>query len=492
MNLYEPQPARLIYAYDKGWKVIGSVFADIIPKTTEKAAFWFGMSAESASEADDANKHLILKIWLWAAAAGLFIAAISHYFAAALIFLFFASAQIFLMVLWVLITSLLMAILSISAFLYSNIYKIFYRCPHTGCYEQISLPEFICKDCSTMHSRLWPSVYGVFSHQCNNCDTNLPTLDIFGRKDLERRCPHCKRPLNKDIGQLKNIHIAVVGGPSTGKSNYIFMAVRQFISQYASRNKVAVNFPDDKDQQEYEANVKRFSQGNILLKTEGDTPHAYTMSVKKRWSLHGRIVYIYDAAGEVYSNEKNTALQTYYDYIHGLILVVDPFAIEAYANQNKKEIEKIRKSVGPSRQNPMSAYERMLSILEISQQLNYGKKYTPPVVVLVTKIDALDLDDQIGKLDDEDFLIVSKKVEEFLEQHGLGNMVRDLRLNFSNILFYSCSALGRLPDGENKSAFEPKGALEPFIWLLKQLQVVNKENIISSKSSKVPPPKVVA
>jgi hypothetical protein len=347
----------------------------------------------------------------------------------------------------------------------------------------MSIPIYICPKCATEHTRLWPSVYGVFHHKCEKCNTELPALDALGRKDIIQKCVSCGRPMNKEIGRLINVHIPVIGGPSTGKSNYIFTATHQFIEHHAKPRDIEVSFPDDKHRQNYENNLKLLSDGTALLKTPEIVPEAYILAVKKPKDRLGRIVYIYDAAGEAYNVESNTILQTYYKFVHGLILVIDPFSIDLVARQFEKDIDQLKDAIRPSGLDAMDAYERMITVLEASVGLKRGVKFKHPLAVVISKTDALGLENQIGRPAARELMLqdpsvrlevdaINQLVEQFLIENGLGNFVRDVKLQFENVGFFSCSALGRLPDPNNRKPYEPVGVLDPFLWLLGEINVV--------------------
>lgn len=486
MKLYEPQPAPLIYAYDGGWQVMKYVTEHVFSRTSTEAQKWFkwGEPWQSKAKLED-NK--LLKYWFWCVFIGAWFAGCSQYIAAMLIVTLFVAIQFIVLVTWVAITSVLMALLFVVNFIYGTYYKIFYRCP--DCHEQMTIPVFACPTCGTEHTRLWPSVYGVFYHRCLTCitklrkQTKLPTLDLIGRKDLVQKCAHCRRPLNKDVGRMTNVHIPVIGGPSTGKSNYIVMATNQLIEQYAPARQYMTEFPDKNHQLEYDNNMRRLSSGNALLKTPDIVPQAYNLSIKKRRELVGRIAYIYDAAGEAYATEDNTILQTYYQYVHGIIFIIDPFSIELQRRKHEDELDKVEYSLRPSTLNLQEAYERMLTVLEQSVGLKRGSKFQHPIAVVISKTDALGLEEEIGRpaaveLMRQDPSIrlqedaISRLVEQFLIDNQLGNLVRDLYLQFESVKFFSCSALGRMPAKGDSSAYEPLRVLDPFIWILGQLNVV--------------------
>jgi hypothetical protein len=369
----------------------------------------------------------------------------------------------------------------------SRYYHIFFRRP--DCHYQMKIPIFVCPVCATEHTRLWPSVYGVFFHQCSTCNTKLPTLDFIPsthkRVDLVQKCPNCSRPFNTDVGRLTNIHIPVVGGPSAGKSNYIVMATRDLIEGYAKPHGYEVVFSDEQHERTYLHNIGMLDSGKELEKTPDIVPQAYNLAVKYPGiGRVGKIIYIYDPAGEAYAQQDPATQQKYYDYVHGIIFVIDPFAIEACYALYEEQISTYRKALRPSSLGIVEVYERMLDVLELKVGLKRGLKFPHPIAIVVTKTDASDLERKIGvaaieKLElehpgtcsEEDK--VSIMVEQFLAQNGLGNLLRNLKTQFQNVKFFSCSALGRMPGTANGQPYNPLRTSLPFLWLLGQVGVVN-------------------
>jgi hypothetical protein len=469
-----------MYAFGGGWQVMGYVWENIFKRTTSEANWWYAQGEKCKLKAQYASE-LVLQYWWWTAFAGCGLAGLSQYLAALAIVAFYCVVQFLLLVIWAGINSAVIAMLAAFNFLYGNYFKIFFRCP--DCHEQMNIPIYVCPMCGTEHSRLWPSVYGVFYHRCSKCNTSLPTLDVLGREGLVQKCAVCKHPMNKEIGRLINIHIPVVGGPSTGKSNYIFMATNQLIEQYAHPRGLKVSFPDENHQREYESNLAFLGSGRELVKTPNVVPQAYNLAVKKPEDLIGRILYIYDAAGEAYAEEDSTLLQTYYKYVHGLIFIIDPFAIEFYRSQHESEINSVRNAIRPSTLSVMDAYGRMLTMLESCVGIRSGQKFNVPIAVIISKTDALGLEKQIGQaaiteLLREDSSIrfeveASRRlIEQFLEENQLGNLIRDLDLQFEHVGYFACSALGRMPKSGDLSPYEPVGVLEPLLWLLGKVGVV--------------------
>lgn len=482
-KFYTAQPAQIIYPFAGGWQVISYVFQNIFSRTEATAKFWF-LKGDTWKVKAEYETNNLLKYWYWSAFAGFWLAGVVQYISAMFIVTLFACIQFLILVIWAGFTLLVMAILAFSNFVYSNYYKIYNRCP--DCHEQMDVPIFVCPTCATEHSRLWPSIYGVFHHRCK-CGDQLPTLNSLGRKKLIQKCAACRTPMNSEIGSMINIHIPVIGGPSTGKSNYIAMATAQLIKDYGKSRGYLFDFPDSNHKLNFESNVHRLSTGSPLVKTTEIIPQAYNLSIKKTINSIGRIVYIYDAAGEAYSDETNTAQQIYYKFIHGLIFIVDPFSIDNFVNQHQAEIDALRTSIRPSDLDVQKTFERMKTVLEGTVGFKKGKRFTQPIAVVISKTDALNLETLIGRSAARKLMSRNPSIrletdamhfllEKFLIENQLGNFVRNLYTSFEKVTFYSCSSLGRLPNNANQSAFAPIGVLEPLTWLLGEMSILPSKN----------------
>ena len=160
----------------------------------------------------------LIRFWRFAYAAGWYLGGVAHYVAAFLIVALFIGSQLILVIFGAIVTSAVVLVLSGFNRAYGAYYSIYFRCPHAGCHEPMDIPVYRCNKCNTEHTRLWPSIYGIFYHQClgpndSYCGNGLPTLDwqlplldLPSRKELDRVCPSCTRPLVKEIGQATIYH----------------------------------------------------------------------------------------------------------------------------------------------------------------------------------------------------------------------------------------------------------------------------------------------
>lgn len=330
-----------------------------------------------------------------------------------------------------------------------------------------------------------PSIYGILFHRCKGCDTKLPTLDVLRRKNMDRVCPHCHHHLNDSIGEGASRHTAIVGGAFTGKTAYMVAAIHELQRALltAKQHKYAVEFTDTAHEQHSQANMWKLWAGKELPSTKGLVPQAFILKVHRTRTLLPKLVYMYDPSGLIFNNNTSTSLQGYYRYISGIIFTIDPFAIPKFYDAHKSDIDKQRATFRPTNLDVMHAYERMLQMLEASIGVHRWKRYSQPIAIVVTKTDALHLEDEIGssaarKLIASDTSISSesdaihKLVKDFLCAHDLGHFVRDLESHFAHVRYFSCSALGHPPQSNNTSGFVPLRVVDPLVWLLHNTKVI--------------------
>lgn len=182
--------------------------------------------------------------------------------------------------------------------------------------------------------------------------------------------------------------------------------------------------------------------------------------------------------------------------------MIDSFAIPDYAHYHQTDVQRYQSYIRPSSLNIMEAYERMLQMFEGSMGLRRGRRFPHPIAVVITKVDALGLDYEIGSsaarnlmaqdssLSEEE--AINKLVREFLNRYGLDNFVRDIEMQFSRVQYFSCSALGRMPDPMNNQPFTPVRVVDPLIWLLSSAKAITaptKTQPTITAPQVMPPPK---
>lgn len=478
------QPAPKLYVFDRAWRVRHYAFERLRERMIEVRGWWYDKVEGLINSAS--TRSWFTKYWIYFSVVFVLLGGIIQCFgmivAGALVLGIFT---LFLLA-WAGVCYLIIGILSISTVLSAKYRSAFYCCPH--CHKSMAIPVFLCPKCPLEHTRLQPSRYGILWHRCNGCGTKLPTLDSLGRDELKRKCayPDCGRPLDKVIGKGSNIHIPIVGGTSVGKTTYMVMALDAFICTFRTKFGFTFSFPDPLHEMSFEGNVQRLAAGRELAVTTELIPHAYNLIFKKPVSLLRpknfvpKLLYIYDAAGEIFKTNDQMDLQDYYDYTKGILFIIDPFAIPAFNLMHREDIERIRHTLRPSSTDIMETYERLKEKIEKVFGLSQNRKYSIPIAIVVNKVDTLNLEDEVG----EEVAMALKALEasiptvedaisilvrNFLCKYELNNFVRDLELYFSNVKYFSCSALGRLPMQADTTSFKPIRVLEPLAWLIEQV-----------------------
>ncbi len=346
--------------------------------------------------------------------------------------------------------------------------RISLKCPNGACHGDISLPYYICPNgsCGAKHENLLPGSYGVFSRQCR-CGAWLPTLFLFGRNELNGYCPSCNKSLNSSIGVTRNIHIPIIGGRSAGKSHFLAATMLE-IHRSADLGRVSVAFPEKKYEKDYAEWKRYFASGNTVNATSLKSPDAFLVNLNSGGD--DCLLYVYDPAGELFQQTDEMRNQEYFDYVNGIIFLIDPFSLPQVEHRLQKELT-AKHLIRPSVLAPQDAYSNLLQILQ--QQRGVGTRSKKRLAVVLTKTDALNISDEIQQIaasqpplkKDDTQTAESNAIRIWLEKNGEGNLLRGIERDFKTVSYFYCSPLGRVPDSST-TPFVPNGVLKPLGWLL--------------------------
>lgn len=333
-----------------------------------------------------------------------------------------------------------------------------YECPED--HERFPLPVYICPACNAEHHQLVPSRWGLFRRECRCGRAALPTMVINGRQRIPQRCPsgHAMSGL---IGYAENVRVALVGGPSSGKSTFLAGALIE-LETLAGTGRFAIDVVDQ-SRVAYDETLRSLRAGALPPKTRVGTNPALVAEVQGQG--RSRVLYAYDVAGESYGNADDVRELKFLEVPSGLVLLIDPFAIPHVALEHDDALARERDVVRASAEDPMRVLER--SFAGLSEAGVDPQKM--PVAVVVAKTDAFGIGDEIAALEGHEGVPATKL---WLESHGAGNFVRSVEQEFKHVGWFACSALGRSPTAADKSPFVPDGAITPLLWILKQRGVV--------------------
>lgn len=324
-----------------------------------------------------------------------------------------------------------------------------YECPTD--HERFALPVYLCPACGAKHQRLVPGRWGIFKRECECGLTALPTAVITGRQRVPQQCP-AGHPMSGFLGFAENLPVAIVGGPSAGKSTFLAGALVELESPDTG---VYIE-PLSESRDAYSRLVGAMRIGITPEKTVDEQRPALVAEVQG--TGRSRALYAYDLAGEVYGAEDKVRGLRFLARSAGIVLLVDPFSIEHVAEDRAPQLAAAESRVLPSSEDPMRVYERLLATLKEAG----ADTHQMPLAVVIAKSDALGVQDEINA-----FAGAPDGGERaWLAANGAGNLVRSIEQDFNHIGWFSLSALGRMPDPTNRTPFTPRGALEPLLWIL--------------------------
>ncbi len=357
-------------------------------------------------------------------------------------------------------------------FLFSRSY--FMACPH--CHTKTRLPEYWCDSCGKIHKHLMPNSYGILSHRCQ-CGQELPATFFKDRGSLQARCPACQEPLHRDHVESKRIFIPIVGGPSVGKTAFMFSVVQQLIEKKASILGLQTEFINSATEAQYKSVHAQLEKGASPSKTTDKIPKAFNLALKDGATTKC-LFYIYDPAGEAYEDgaAEDLSAHLYYEYLSGLVMIIDPFSIPAVRRMFEKELSTTWSEVKPSQLHLEDALNRMLLTLEESFSLAKTKQVKKPLAVVINKIDAFNLENIIGEpaVDralslaggeaDKNY-VRNNLIRKQLEDWGEEALLQQINVRFKKVSFFTCSALGRIPDSTGEK-FISHDVFEPIQWII--------------------------
>jgi hypothetical protein len=361
-------------------------------------------------------------------------------------------------------------------------WRIFFACPN--CYDKFSMPIYFCPTCNAKHTKLVPGQYGITKRKCE-CGTLLPTLFFNGKNELLKNCPKCNHQLSSETGMAINVHYPIVGGQSTGKSSFL-VASMITLREMSEEEGFSLTFPKE-DRVKFEKFETDFKTGIAMNKTVvQDKPRAFLLNIDTKVDKKPpHLIYMYDAAGEIFENMDSLRLHKYFEYISGIFFLIDPFSIHVIRRKYESELLNYSKNIGPSKEKLQDIYDRM--IINLGEHKENRKiffsdgKYKIPIAVVITKSDAFDLDNTIKNINSDnmelenqiDNDITSNQIRDWLYNIGEDNFIRGVESTFANVKYFSCSALGRMPNEISNKEFVPKNVESIIKWMFSFRKIIN-------------------
>ncbi len=376
-------------------------------------------------------------------------------------------------------------IVTFADWVYRSCKKISSGCPN--CQNKFDLPAYVCT-CGRKHSRLVPSAkYGVFVRHCE-CGRKLKTTFFNGRHKQAGQwvCPDCGYELD---GSLQvDIPIPVVGGPSSGKTCYISMAISQIEANAESKYGLDFSYkPNDALGDDYEENKQNMENGRLPEKTNDLRLRYYQFYLTPKGEKVRNLISICDVAGEAYERNDEVGSQIGFKYANAFLMMVDPLSLKRFREEVADTIDLSK--YGASEKGMDEVLDTLINNLQNMNCLNSKNMIKTDVAVVFTKCDIPGLEEKIGDtavrryMQENDvkskYEACNKVCEQFLIEYEEDNFLNSLKSKFKSIQFFTCSALGHVEDG---SDFTPEGVEEPALWLIDKASAsINLKNFWGKK-----------
>jgi hypothetical protein len=472
-TLFVPQPASTMYVFDHGWR-LNELFVHHLFNTVDHARKRWIASASLARYIASTSPRLLR--WLamplsWLFTAGVYSASIIQLLTASITAMLFLALHLLFLYVWGLIALSAIATFMAIAALKGLMSGISMHCP--SCYAEVRIPYYRCAGCETLHTQLLPSPYGIFSHRCLTCNTRIPTLDIGGRRKLQRLCSHCRHPLPDAIGRGRTRHIALVGGTSAGKTTYITTALQMLTQTFMMQGPCKTTWIDPGQEQRHLSHLALIASGKKVSPTTERVPQALMLQIHRPKTRKPELLYIYDPAGEAFTSTEQLSAQHYYSFTNGIMFIIDATALLTVQHRSQASVGQ---AAIPARLAIMQIYERLLSTIESSSGVSATQRSTQPLAVVVTKADIYHPEDKPGmsaireRMQREPGITEAEAshrvVRGFLCSHGLDNLIRDIEAHFASVHYFSCSVQVQPSLSDNPSKVITNHILDPLAWLL--------------------------
>lgn len=294
---------------------------------------------------------------------------------------------------------------------------------------------------------LHPGVYGIFSQTSPKNGSKLPTMLINGRWKLDRECvnPNCKSKVTSQMGVAgrvgygTDIHIGVVGHPSSGKSYLLYSGLSLLQSAYSGK----FTQIDADNETRIEGKKRRIDSGDGIQTDNKSQYRAVQLMLTDKIRRIPYHLFFYDVAGEKFDASSNAHQKAmdFYRNVESIIFVVDPFMIDFTGIPTNDDLLRWIESKGQYgvKYNIGNTFSILKEILEKAGRKS--KKIDFSFVCVKKDLGYLEV---MGYSGDKH---TNKDIEKFVcSDMGLNNVVNSARAEFKEVKFFAVSAISKNTD----------------------------------------------
>lgn len=301
-------------------------------------------------------------------------------------------------------------------------FHLFYDCPH--CTERTPI----------RHKHLMPNRAGALYHTCL-CGHRVPSHSLTGRGvGMNAYCTLHEHPINEGLVGTKTSHIALVGAPDSGKTTLMTGLLGVFLADGGSFGRIKFTLEDEVQRSEVMHWIKQLNSGRHPPKTDTQRQRATTLIFRGR-DDERRSIYIFDAAGEVFSGTGLKASHNYFNTQDTIIFVVDPLSNPMFRKRAEAEIG--RSAVMLAQPSTSSAHDVLSGLIELLERMDAPVTrglFTAKMRVIISKSDLCNLQ--------ETFSVGGNAVENWLQEYGEEAFLRLMRGKFATVSYgYAASVI---------------------------------------------------
>jgi len=360
-------------------------------------------------------------------------------------------------------------------------------CPY--CYQKNNkkLMQLVCTNnkCKQVNKPA-PAAQGL---TCMDCGAKM--------KHVCTQCGQALEDLMIDTKEKDMFPLAMVGLKSSGKSNYVAVAIQELYAKGGKMGLNAIAMNQDTSERyrndfySYVYKLKRAvpQTDTATSKKNVQKPLIYKILVsdpKSRKIKSNLLLSFYDTAGENFAtSDEDTELHaSYISHAQGLILLVDPWQLPGVRDKMAE------KGIQVPDELPVSCremIERVIRTVRKSRNFSDNQKIDVPIAVVFSKVDSFREFDLVNedsclcrdslhikaggylKSEHED---TNMQMKDFLDRWTEGTdaegIVSLLESAFIDCAFFGVSSFGGGTDSAGRllAPANPIRVLDPFLWLL--------------------------
>lgn len=303
------------------------------------------------------------------------------------------------------------------------------------CGESVSpIPHYLCRGCKARHRNILPGPYGVLRRECR-CGLRFPTMFTGVSANLQAVCPRteCGADLPPRFGSDPEIVIPLFGAPNVGKTRLMYMMV-QALKDWVYDQRGKVSYVGDAAER-LDMIGDSLRESSHTDKTAPGPARAFGLHIN--FSGNNRLVYFFDAAGEMYTSHERLPELRYLDKARTYVFVADPLAAKGvWAQLSAADQERLRRFRTDSREVDKSYQATLGHLLKVAQH----HKRRGPQGGLAFAVSKLDLLEAAGV----DLSATVEATETWVRREdglNLGDVSRGARHSFDEVRYFCTAAL---------------------------------------------------